>query len=214
MECGSSLPPSCGGPEQERRAGERRQRTAAVRRWCGSLGVREFSPAFVRRIKNYMQYAVFAVPLKSPLESTDDMNRFLRCHRVLSVDKTFHSGGDNPCWTFCVEYLDAGGTSASAPKATVKVDYKEVLSEAEFALYARLRELRKAMAEKEAVPAYAIFTNEQLAKMVTAKMTTATALESIDGVGPARVAKYGDHFLPLLKEGFAAPAAEESGKAL
>lgn len=161
-----------------------------------------------------MQYSVFTVPLKSPLEATDDMNRFLRSHRVLSVDKTFHSGGDNPCWTFCVEYLDAGGTSANVPKSAVKVDYKEVLSEAEFALYARLRDLRKGLAEKEAVPAYAIFTNEQLAKMVTEKMTTVAALESIDGVGPARVAKYGTHFLPLLKETLSAPAVEESGKAL
>lgn len=159
-----------------------------------------------------MQYAVFAVPLKSPLEAVEDLNRFLRSHRVLSVDKKFHEGGENPCWSFCVEYLDPSSAAAS-PRGGVKVDYKEVLSESEFALYAKLRDVRKGLAEKEAVPAYAIFTNEQLAKMVTEKMASAAALESIEGVGPARVAKYGAHFLVLLKDSVPAPAAEEGNPA-
>ena len=45
-----------------------------------------------------------------------------------------------------------------------RIDYKEVLSAPEFERFARLRLLRKELAEKEGVPAYAIFTNEQLAQ--------------------------------------------------
>jgi hypothetical protein len=45
-----------------------------------------------------------------------------------------------------------------------KVDYRELLSAGDFVLFAKLRILRKGMAEREAVPAYALFTNEQLAE--------------------------------------------------
>jgi superfamily II DNA helicase RecQ len=41
------------------------------------------------------------------------------------------------------------------------------------------------------VPVYAVFTNEQLAKMVTGGVVTKAALEKIDGVGEAKATKYG-----------------------
>jgi superfamily II DNA helicase RecQ len=80
------------------------------------------------------------------------------------------------------------------------VDFKEVLSEAEFAVFARLRALRKQLAEAEGVPAYALFTNEQLAEMVQQRVSTATGLRQIAGVGEARVEKYGPAFLDLLTQ--------------
>ena len=36
-----------------------------------------------------MQLRVFSIPLHAGDEHQDDMNRFLRSHRVLSVDKRF-----------------------------------------------------------------------------------------------------------------------------
>ena len=41
---------------------------------------------------------------------------------------------------------------------------------------------------------YALFTNEQLAEMVTRRTTTIAALGEIDGVGKARIEKYGKYF--------------------
>ncbi len=54
------------------------------------------------------------------------------------------------------------------------------------------------IASRDAVPVYAIFTNEQLAQMVIQKAKTRSGLENISGVGDARVAKYGDAMLELL----------------
>ena len=48
-----------------------------------------------------------------------------------------------------------------------RVDYKEVLSPADFALFAKLRDWRKATAEQEGIPVYAVLTNEQLAAIAT-----------------------------------------------
>lgn len=74
-----------------------------------------------------------------------------------------------------------------------------MLSEPDFVVFAKLRALRKALAEKEGVPAYALFTNEQLAEMVQRRARTLTELREIDGVGEARVEKYGKDFLGILQ---------------
>lgn len=47
-----------------------------------------------------------------------------------------------------------------------------------------------AEAERDGVPPYAVFTNEQLAAIVQGRMTMATALKAIDGIGDARIDKY------------------------
>ena len=62
-----------------------------------------------------------------------------------------------------------------------KVDYKEVLKPEEFAVFARLREVRKEMTQAEGVPVYTIFNNEQLAHMVQARARDRAALEKIAG---------------------------------
>ena len=78
------------------------------------------------------------------------------------------------------------------------MDYKEVLKPEEFEVFSRLREWRKAAAEKEGVPVYTVLTNEQLAQMVQKKVSTKAALKEIEGVGEARVEKYGEAVLRVL----------------
>jgi superfamily II DNA helicase RecQ len=79
-------------------------------------------------------------------------------------------------------------------------DYKEILSPDDFAVFAKLRELRKEMAQAEAVPVYTIFTNEQLAQMVQDRCGSKADLEKVAGVGDARIEKYGPRFLGLLQD--------------
>ncbi|MBN8456031.1 HRDC domain-containing protein [Accumulibacter sp.] len=74
------------------------------------------------------------------------------------------------------------------------------LSEVDFAVFAKLRELLKSLAEAEGVPPYAVFTNEHLASMVRGKLRTLDALGRIEGVGPGRVDRYGARFLALLEQ--------------
>ena len=109
-----------------------------------------------------MQYQVFAVPVRSNGTQVEEMNRFLRSHRVLTVERQMVAEGQNSFWTFCVEFLETAGPAEGRNEG--RIDYKEVLSAPEFERFARLRLLRKELAEKEGVPAYAIFTNEQLAQ--------------------------------------------------
>ena len=130
------------------------------------------------------------------------MNAFLRGPRVLAVKKEFVADGENSFWTFCVEYLDGAGAGAMLPGGRPKVDYKEVLKPEEFEVFSRLRDWRKSVAEKEGVPVYTVLTNEQLAQMVQKQVKSKAGLKEIEGVGDARVEKYGDALVQLL----AAPA--------
>lgn len=145
-----------------------------------------------------MQLKVFILPVKNLGEAEGEMNGFLRSRRVLAVKKEFVADGENSFWTFCVEYLESAGAAAAWPGKGPKVDYKEVLKPAEFEVFSRLREWRKAAAEKEGVPVYAVLTNEQLAQMVQKKVSSKAALKEIDGVGEARVEKYAEAVLKVL----------------
>ena len=140
-----------------------------------------------------MQLKLFLLPIKNVAAAETEMNAFLRSHRVLAVKKEFVVDGENSFWTFCVEYLESGPASTSAANAggRPKVDYKEVLKPEEFEVFSRLREWRKDAAEKEGVPVYVVFSNEQLAEMVRKRVGNKTQLNQIDGVGDARVEKYG-----------------------
>src|SRR5208282_989818 len=95
--------------------------------------------------------------------------------------------------------FDDGGTRPISAKRG-KVDFKDVLSEPEFAVFARLRALRKELADGEGVPAYALFTNEQLAEMVRRRVTSRATLGEVPGVGDARIEKYGEKFLRILTD--------------
>jgi len=130
-------------------------------------------------------------------EESQELNRFLATNRVLVVERHFVSDGSSSAWAICVSYLDRSGRPA--PELGKRVDYREVLSESDFAIYAKLRSLRKSMAEKDGLPAYTLFTNEQLAAMVQQRVTSLRALEEIQGIGPARVKKYGAAFLEILQ---------------
>lgn len=131
-----------------------------------------------------MQVALFTTA-PGDSRALDDLNRFLRGHRVLTLDRECHGG----VWSFCVTYQPGVGEmpTGTAPK----VDYKAVLDAPTFALFSKLREARKALAEKEHLPPYAVFTNEQLAAIARARCATTADLGKIEGVGPARVEKFG-----------------------
>jgi superfamily II DNA helicase RecQ len=116
-------------------------------------------------------------------------------------------------WTICVTFEPSGARPAGGKRG--KIDFKDVLSPPEFAVFARLRALRKTMADGEGVPAYALFTNDQLAEMVQRRVSSAAALREIPGVGDSRVEKYGKAFLEVLKQAAlpALPVAEVKEKA-
>lgn len=148
-----------------------------------------------------MPFKFFAVPLVELAEAESALNGFLGSHRILNVDRRWVDQGSNSFWMFCVDYLaprSGGPSPPRLPSARGRVDYKEQLQPEEFAVFSKLRDLRKKIAQEEAVPVYAVFTNDQLAQMVQSRVGTKTALEQVAGVGDGRVEKYGPRVLTVL----------------
>ncbi|MBM4311954.1 MAG: hypothetical protein FJ119_13540 [Deltaproteobacteria bacterium] len=161
------------------------------------MGYRGEAPV---REKN-MQYQFFTIPVFNFIDAQEELNRFLRGRRIISVQKEFVSRAESSFWALAVEYIEHGEPAAQTQgRLKAKVDYREVLPEKDFALYSRLREARKRIADAEAVPVYAVFTNEHLAEMVRRKVATKADMAKIDGVGEMKVEKYADKFLLLLRE--------------
>ena len=144
-----------------------------------------------------MRLKTFTLPIQHGEEAEEEVNNFLGSHRILSVDKSFAEAGVNSAWSICVTYASGGkGRDGRASK----IDYRDVLSPPEFAVYARMRALRKTLAEEQSVPPYALFNNEHLAKMVQGRMTSLEDLRTLGGIGEARAEKYGKPFLDMLAE--------------
>jgi len=151
----------------------------------------------------------FTIPIQESTEAAGELNGFLSNHRVLTIERHFVTDGGNSVWAICVNYLGSADRPG-AEKRGGRIDYRDVLNDADFAVFAKLRSLRKTLAEQDGVPAYALFTNEQLADMVRKKVTTIKAMEQISGVGPARTKKYGAAFLEILKAQVPADAGADA----
>lgn len=161
-----------------------------------------------------MQYEIFTVPVVGGAEETERMNRFLRGHKVVQVDRQFVVLGDCAYWSFCVNYLvTAPSAVAASGEKREKVDYKNVLGEEDFKTFTRLRAYRKQIAEQDAVPAYAVFTDAELALLAQSEGLTEQALLQIDGIGKKRVEKYGSLLIELSRGDPPAdsPTAEQTG---
>ena len=75
-----------------------------------------------------------------------------------------------------------------------KVDYREVLDEATFKIFSKLREIRKKIATDEGLPAYAIFTDEELSNIAKLEEIAASKIQTIKGIGEKKVEKYAQRF--------------------
>ncbi|WP_456451541.1 DNA helicase RecQ [Hydrogenimonas sp.] len=68
------------------------------------------------------------------------------------------------------------------------------------AIFDKLREVRKALADRDGVPAYIVFGDKTLAQMAAERPTTKEAMLKIGGVGEKKFERYGEAFIDALKE--------------
>ena len=148
-----------------------------------------------------MQLTFFTIPVGAAEDSETALNQFLNQNKIVNVEKNFVADGANSFWALCITSALSREKShkPGVNKKISSIDYREVLSPEEFAVFAELRKLRKQISDAEGIPAYAVFTNAQLAKIVTDDIQNKTDLGTIEGIGQARVAKYGSQFLACME---------------
>jgi superfamily II DNA helicase RecQ len=165
-----------------------------------------------------MAYRFFRMACDADETTSDIMNAFLRGRSVVRIEKRWIEAGDHSFWAFCVQYQETRvvSTESTAGKGAGsmvnRIDYREVLDAAQFQTFSVLRDRRKALAEKDGAPLFAVMSNEHLAEIVKRKITTVAELSSIPGLGVARIGKYGAEMLSGLTAAppatVAAPAEE------
>lgn len=126
---------------------------------------------------------------------SDELNKFLKSNRIINVEKKLIDGERGTGWLFLIEYCGENKVQSPSPK----VDYKEVLSASEFALFDKLRKLRKELGDRQGVPVYTIFTNEQLAAIAKHPPSSLAELSKIPGLGESRLKQYGADVISLLE---------------
>jgi superfamily II DNA helicase RecQ len=145
-----------------------------------------------------LQYASFLIPLFSNNTEQDELNRFLRGHRIIQTRKELVAFEGTSHWAILVEYLETQTKNSTEPIKS-KVDYKEILTPTDFSLFSRLREIRKKLAEENGLPIYAVCTNEQLAEIAKRRPQSLNECMKIDGIGQGKADKYVPAFLECIK---------------
>ena len=148
-----------------------------------------------------MQIQLFSIPASFCSQSAiDEMNKFMRANRVIDVDKHFVTGQDGAYWAFCIRYSEGLISSAPFYERKEKTDYKAVLDAVTFTRFEKLREIRKQISESDAVPAYAVFTDAELADIAGLQEFTLSKMQTIKGISIKKTEKYGESILQLFKE--------------
>lgn len=109
-------------------------------------------------------------------------------------------GSGSRGWSGLHEGSGSGGRSGShgrsGPPSTAGSDPGPV----DEALFESLRSLRKALADRQGVPAYIVFSDKVLMELVARRPSTPDEMLAVPGVGPAKLKRYGQAFLTHLED--------------
>jgi len=147
-----------------------------------------------------MAFYFFTIPVSNSKQSESELNQFVSQNKILTTDKQFVADGSNSFWSICITTIQSEEVfnSKKIKSKRSAIDYKDVLSVEDFTVFAELRKLRKEISDSQGIPAYAVFTNEQLAKMVTENITSKAEMLKVNGVGQSRIEKYAESFLAIV----------------
>jgi superfamily II DNA helicase RecQ len=137
---------------------------------------------------------------KSELFSDSIMTNFLADKEVLKWKSHFFERRNEYFWTVLLEYRTLFPIHESVVKkeGSKNESYKEILSDNDWPLFNILREWRTDMSKKEGIPPYIICTNIQMANIVIKRPVSLNALQEIEGIGKAKIEKYGREILQII----------------
>ena len=143
-----------------------------------------------------MQLKFFTIAVDDNGATEKNLNSFLSSHKVLEVITNFNPSPNGGLWHICVKFIE--GTVPLNKSNSIKVDYKELLTPEVFAIFSKLRVIRKQIAAEEAVPAYVVFTDDELAEVAGLPELNRKTLLSVNGVGEKKIEKYGTRLIEML----------------
>jgi superfamily II DNA helicase RecQ len=148
-----------------------------------------------------MQVQIFSIQAIDNSEDLQKFNAFLRGHKIIDIEKQFVNNGSESFWSFCLRYVESppNNNTNFSNNRKEKIDYKEILDEATFLTFSKLREIRKTIALADAVPAYAVFTDQELSEIAKLSEVTISSIQSINGIGQKKAEKYASQIQNMLQ---------------
>lgn len=134
------------------------------------------------------------------------MQAFIADKEVIEFSEHFFVHEKTPWLTVVLAYRPVEDSEKKRPIR--RPDSRNELDDKEKQVYDTLRAWRAARAKAEGIPPYMIANNKQLAKMIRSRVQSRTALTAIQGIGDAKVAKYGEEILEILKKHLVQAPAE------
>ena len=152
---------------------------------------------------------VITLRFNGMLDGFDDapLRDFIKDKEVISIRDHFFIHYEQPYLAMIVTYtLKPLPTAAAAPRPDRRSKrrdeaWREFVAEADVPLFNTLRDWRAARAKRDGVPLYVICDNRQLAAIVAARPQTLAALGEVEGIGKAKLERYGADILSVLARG-------------
>jgi ATP-dependent DNA helicase RecQ len=145
-----------------------------------------------------MLVRIFTLKFHAATEQFDDetLQEFIKDKEVVSIREHFFINHETPYLALVVTYLP--GTDLSDRSKKNKEAWQELLSNEQIPLFDALRDWRAERAKQDGVPLYIILKNRQLAQIVLDRPTSLAGLAKIQGIGKAKLEKYGKEILAVL----------------
>ena len=121
--------------------------------------------------------------------SVKELNDFVRNKTGVKYQAELLKRGTHYYWSVFIFYEEE---LTDKPDLSFKYDYEQLM-------YAELKKWRNARAEKEGIPPYIIFTNNQLRAIIIAKCKTKESLRNIEGIGEIKSKNYGEETIEIVK---------------
>jgi len=145
-----------------------------------------------------MKIKFFTIPINAVESFEKEINAFLSTHEVVETEKHLMQSAGQAYWCIYVVYTDSKSyiyNDSSAPK----IDYKSILTTPEFERFEKLRIIRKELSKDDAVSAFLIATNEEIAEIAKLENLTLAKLKKIKGFGEKKAEKYGKRIIEKME---------------
>lgn len=132
-----------------------------------------------------MQIKIFSIPLLDNDGQMEEFNHFLRANKIIDIQKNIAVHNGNSIWSFCVTYMPtANGASQNydGNKRNGGSKAREDLSPLEQLRFEELRKVRRATSDELGLPAYMIFTDQELAQICKLSQPSEELIKGNQGI--------------------------------
>ena len=158
-----------------------------------------------------MKLKLFTLAYDNDRKVFDDgaMVAFLADKEALSASEHFFVQEQTPVLAILVTYREIPRPGDRRPEREPAKDWRAELDPADQVLYDALRAWRGRTAKRDGVAPYLICNNRQMAQICRARPDSDAALLQVEGLGEAKVGRWGEELLAVVRAAQAEPDTVE-----